>query len=140
VSNATWPGRFEVFFGSPPVILDGAHNPDGIRTLRQTLDEVYPTRPIVFLFGVLADKDHAAMARILFRSCDRVVVVRPNSQRAAAAADIAREIADGKVEAIAADSIAAGLNRARSWAGPTGIVCVAGSLYMIGEARQLLRK
>ncbi len=140
VAKATWPGRFEVFNASPLVILDGAHNPDGIRTLRQTLDDVYPTRPIVFLFGVLADKDHAAMARILFRPIDRVVVVRPNSQRAADAADIAREIAAGKVEAIAAASIAAGLSQARSWAGPTGIVCVAGSLYMIGEVRQLLLK
>ena len=140
VAKATWPGRFEVFSGSPLVILDGAHNPDGIRTLRQTLDDVYPARPIVFLFGVLADKDHAAMAKILFRACDRVVVVRPNSQRAAAPVDIANEIAAGAVEAIAVDSIAAGLAQARSWAGPTGIVCVAGSLYMIGEARQLLLK
>jgi dihydrofolate synthase/folylpolyglutamate synthase len=106
--------------------------------LRQTLDDVYPTRPIVFLFGVLADKDHAAMARILFRPIDRAVVVEPNSQRAASASDIAREIS-GYVAAVAtADSIAAGLDQARSWAGPTGIVCVAGSLYMIGEARQLL--
>ena len=140
VAKAIWPGRFEVFAESPVVILDGAHNPDGIRTLRQTLDDVYPARPIVFLVGVLADKDNAAMARILFRSCDRVVVVRPNSQRAAAAADIADEIAAGAVEAIAADSIAAGLAQARSWAGTEGIVCVAGSLYMIGEARQLLRQ
>ena len=138
VEKATWPGRFEVFPESPLVILDGAHNPDGIRTLRQTLDDVYPTRPIVFLFGVLADKDHAAMEGILFRPIDRAVVVEPNSQRAASASDIAREIS-GYVAAVAtADSIAAGLDQARSWAGPTGIVCVAGSLYMIGEARQLL--
>ena len=140
VAKATWPGRFEVFHESPLVILDGAHNPDGIRTLRQTLDDVFPARPLVFLFGVLADKNHAVMEKLLFRSCDRVVVVAPNSPRAAAAVDIANEITAGAVEAIAADSIAAGLAMARSWAGPTGIVCVAGSLYMIGEARQLLRQ
>lgn len=138
VANARWPGRFEIFPGSPLVILDGAHNPDGVRSLRQTLDDVYPARPIVFLFGVLADKEHAEMARLLFRRSDRAVVVEPNSQRAAAASDIAREISGYVAAAATADNIAAGLDQARSWAGPTGAICVAGSLYMIGEARQLL--
>ena len=91
LKRATWPGRFEIVAGEPLIILDGAHNPDGIRTLRQTLDEVYPGRSVVFLFGVLADKDHAEMIQTLFRSTDRAVVVKPNSPRAAEAEDIAAE-------------------------------------------------
>jgi dihydrofolate synthase/folylpolyglutamate synthase len=138
LAKVKWPGRFEIFPGAPVIILDGAHNPDGIRTLRQTLDEVFPGRALVFLFGVLADKNHAEMARILFRQIDRAVVVRPNSGRAAAVEDIAGEISGYVSEVETAGSIAAGLLRAKRWAGPDGIVCAAGSLYMIGEVRQLL--
>lgn len=138
LAKATWPGRFEVFSGEPVIILDGAHNPDGIRTLRQTLDEIFPGRAIVFLFGVLADKNHAEMARILFRKTDRAVVVRPNSDRAAAAEEIAREISGCVSGVESAGSIAAGLLLAKQWAGPEGCVCAAGSLYMIGEVRHLL--
>jgi len=138
LAKAKWPGRFEVFSGSPLLVLDGAHNPAGIRTLRQTLDDVFPGRAVVFLFGVLSDKDHAEMARILFRKTDRAVVVRPNSGRAAAVEDIAREISAFASEVETADSIAEGLMRAKNWAGPGEIVCAAGSLYMIGEVRQLV--
>ncbi len=138
LAKVKWPGRFEVFPGSPLLVLDGAHNPAGIRTLRQTLDEVFPGRAVVFLFGVLSDKDHAEMARILFRKTDRAVVVRPNSGRAAAVEDIAREISAFVSEVETAGSIATGLMRAKSWAGPEEIVCAAGSLYMIGEVRRLV--
>jgi len=138
LAKVTWPGRFEIFSGEPVIVLDGAHNPDGIRTLRLTLDEVFPGRAIVFLFGVLADKNHSEMARILFRDIDRAIVVRPNSGRAAAVTDIAGEILGYVSEVEPADSIAEGLLQAKQWAGPHGIVCAAGSLYMIGEVRQLI--
>ena len=138
LAKAVWPGRFEIFAGAPSLILDGAHNPDGIRTLRQTLDEVFPGRAIVFLFGVLADKNHAEMARTLFRSDDRAVVVRPNSDRAAAAEDIAREIIDAVAAVKTGGTIGEGLELAKEWAGPDGIVCAAGSLYMIGEVRRIV--
>ncbi len=138
LAKATWAGRFEVFTGAPVIILDGAHNPDGIRTLRQTLDEVFPDCAVVFLFGVLADKNHAEMARILFRGKDRAVVVRPHSDRAAAVEDIAREIAAYVAEVKTGDTISKGLELAKELAGSDGIVCAAGSLYMIGEVRQLV--
>ena len=138
LAKAVWPGRFEIFAGAPLLILDGAHNPDGIRTLRQTLDEVFPDRAIVFLFGVLADKNHAEMAQTLFRRCDRAVVVRPHSDRAAAAEDIAREIIEYVAAVKTGGTIGEGLELAKEWAGPDGIVCAAGSLYMIGEVRRII--
>ena len=138
LAKAVWPGRFEIFAGAPLLILDGAHNPDGIRTLRQTIDDVFPGRAIVFLFGVLADKNHAEMARILFRRSDRAVVVRPHSDRAAAAEDISREIIDAVAAVKTGATIGEGLELAKEWAGPGGIVCAAGSLYMIGEVRRIV--
>jgi len=74
--------------------------------------------------------------KLLFRAADRVVVVRPNSERAAETAEIAAKIRQYVAAVKVADNIVGGLQQARQWAGPAGIVCVAGSLYMIGEARQ----
>lgn len=140
IAATFWPARFEVVAAIPPVILDGAHNPAGVAVLRRTLDEVMPGRPVVFVFGVLADKDYSLMIDILFRPSDRVIVVRPESDRAAAAESIAGEM-KGKVAAVGvAGSIEEGLMRARDWAGEQGIVCAAGSLYMIGTARQVAAK
>ena len=138
IAQAIWPGRFEIFPGAPVLILDGAHNPDGIRTLRQTLDDIFFNREIVFLFGVLADKNHAEMAKILFRRHDRAVVVRPHSDRAADVAEIAGEIAGAVAAVKTADTISEGLELAKNWAGPDGLVCAAGSLYMIGEVRRIV--
>ncbi len=67
-----WPGRLEEFSGPVPVVLDGAHNPDGVRTLIEGLARVYPGRPVFLVFGVLADKDSDVMIRALFPKCAAV--------------------------------------------------------------------
>lgn len=131
-----WPGRFEMVPGSPMLVIDGAHNPDGARVLRQNLDQVFPGRDITFALGILRDKDVSGIIRGLIRTTDTVVTVQPLSYRAATPEEIAQEIEARHVEAAA--SIAAGIERAKELAGPGGIVCVAGSLYLIGEARQVI--
>ncbi|MDR3590223.1 MAG: bifunctional folylpolyglutamate synthase/dihydrofolate synthase [Negativicutes bacterium] len=138
LSTVVWPGRFEVVGNQPTVILDGAHNPDGARALRATLDEVCPGREIVFLLGVLADKDVVGITGALIRAEDAAVVVRPESERAADPAAVARLLATSRVQTVA--SIEEGYARALGLAGPDGVVCVAGSLYLIGAARAVICK
>ena len=87
-----WPGRFEVIPGKPTIIIDGAHNQDGARGLRKNLNEFYADKEIVFLLGILRDKDVTAIIKELIGSSDKVVVVAPISQRAGEPQDIAREI------------------------------------------------
>lgn len=128
-----WPGRFEVFDGRPPVIVDGAHNPDGAAVLRATLDEVFPGRDVVFVLGILADKDIAGITGALVRSGDSVVAVRPLSERAASPEAVLAGLAAWHAET--ADNVAAALARARELAGADGLVCAAGSLYLVGPAR-----
>ncbi|EAX48156.1 FolC bifunctional protein [Thermosinus carboxydivorans Nor1] len=135
LAAARWPGRFEVFPGEPVIVVDGAHNPHGARALRVALDEVFGGRPITFLLGILRDKDITGIVRALVRPQDMVVAAAPLSERAAAPGEIAREIG-GSVEE--APSIAAGLAQARRLAGADGVVCAAGSLYLIGAVRQIL--
>ncbi|TWH48178.1 folylpolyglutamate synthase/dihydrofolate synthase family protein [Sporomusa sp. KB1] len=136
LTTVRWPGRFEIVPGSPVIIIDGAHNPDGARVLRQNLDLVFPGREITFALGILRDKDVAGIIRALIRTTDTVVTVQPLSYRAATPEEIAREIEARHVEA--AGTIEAGIERAKQLAGSDGLVCVAGSLYLIGEARQII--
>ncbi|WP_425060584.1 Folylpolyglutamate synthase [Sporomusa carbonis] len=131
-----WPGRFEIVTGNPVIIIDGAHNPDGARVLRQNLDQVFPGQAITFALGILRDKDVTGIIHELIRPADSVVTVQPLSYRAATPEEIARVIQARHVEA--ASSIAGGIDRAKELAGPEGVVCVAGSLYLIGEARQII--
>jgi len=134
----SWPGRFEIIPGQPTIIIDGAHNQDGARGLRKNLDEFYASKEIVFLLGILRDKDVTAIVRELISSVDKVVVVAPISQRAGQPQDIAQEIQAAHVET--AHSIIKGLERARMLAGNHGVICIAGSLYLIGDVRRIICK
>jgi dihydrofolate synthase/folylpolyglutamate synthase len=132
-----WFGRFEVIPGDPTIIIDGAHNPDGARTLRENLDEFYGDKEIVFLLGILQDKDVKTIVRNLIHVKDKVIVVAPISDRAGDPKVIAQQIVAQYVETI--DSIAGGLERAKILAGQRNVVCVAGSLYLIGAVRKILK-
>jgi dihydrofolate synthase/folylpolyglutamate synthase len=135
LANVQWPGRFEVVHCQPITVLDGAHNPAGARVLRATLDEVFPGA-ITFLLGILADKDIAAITEALVRAVDDVVIVRPLSERAADPQVVASNLAAKRIEI--ATSISEGYAKACSLAGSAGVVCAAGSLYLIGPAREII--
>jgi dihydrofolate synthase/folylpolyglutamate synthase len=135
IARARWPGRLEEVAG---VLLDGAHNPQGAAALAEGLRALYPGRPVELVFGVLADKDHAGMLAALAPAVRRVHVLAPNSPRARPAGDVealARSL--GVVADVHLD-LGDALACARRAAVDGGIVCVAGSLYLVGEARQRL--
>jgi len=134
--EVSWPGRAELLGAEPVTIVDGAHNPAGAKALRETLNSVFPGRPITFLFGVLADKDRHGIIAELIDPADTVVVVSPLSPRAMPATELAAEISAAHIEV--AETIADGLQRARQLAGKEGILCAAGSLYLIGFVRSLI--
>ena len=77
-----WEGRLEILQRAPMLLVDGAHNPAGAATLRRALQEGFPRRRLILIFGVLGDKDYRAMARRLFPLADRVILTRPHSERA----------------------------------------------------------
>jgi len=134
-----WPGRLEVVPGRPALVLDAAHNGESARRLRVALDELFPQRPRVLLFGASADKDIAGMFASLLPGTDVLIAAQAVHARALrpdeiAAAARAQAFA-GTVEEIA-DTRAA-LARAQELAGPGGVVCVTGSLFVVGEVRTL---
>jgi dihydrofolate synthase/folylpolyglutamate synthase len=135
IAGARWPGRLEEVSG---VLLDGAHNPQGAAALARALPLLRPGAPIELVFGVLADKDHAGMLAALRPAVRRFHLLAPASPRARPAEEV-RALAvslgaQADVHATLADALAC----ARLAAGEAGTVCVAGSLYLVGEARALL--
>ncbi|HVI95873.1 MAG TPA: cyanophycin synthetase [Anaeromyxobacter sp.] len=120
------------------VLLDGAHNPQGAAALAAALQALHPGRPVELVLGVLADKDHSGMLAALVPAARRVHAVTPSSPRARPASELARAATAAGADAHAHASVAEAVACARAAARDGALVCVAGSLYLVGEARGLL--
>jgi dihydrofolate synthase / folylpolyglutamate synthase len=134
VARTRWPGRLQTLPGRPTVLLDGAHNPEGARALARHLSG---GPPFVLVFGAMADKDVAAMARRLFPLAARVVLTRVAQDRAASTRELARRAGALARGAVHAKAPAAAMARARALAGRDGRIVVAGSLFLVGDVLAL---
>lgn len=136
----TSPGRMEVVPGPPLFLLDGAHNPEGFEALGAALREEFGNESWVLVFAAMADKDVSLMLTELTGLIHEVVATAIDSQKAhdpAALAEIAGRILG--VPAVWEPSVAAAVAEAGRIAGDGGRVLVAGSLYLVGEVRSVLR-
>jgi dihydrofolate synthase/folylpolyglutamate synthase len=134
IAGARWPGRLETVGG---ILLDGAHNPDGAGALAAALGSLHPGRPVELVFGVLADKEHQGMIAALAPAVRRFHLVAPSSPRARPPAEYLDQVAAHR-PADLHGSVEEALACARRAASDGALVCVAGSLYLVGEARALL--
>ncbi|MGE3321872.1 MAG: folylpolyglutamate synthase/dihydrofolate synthase family protein [Phycisphaerales bacterium] len=135
------PGRFEEVGQSPRVVLDCAHNPESIRALMKALGAYVQFDSLVVLFGCAADKDIDSMLRALASGGDKVIFTRATGNpRSANPSDLARryaEISGGKVAQVA-QTFADGLELARRALDRGDALCITGSFYIVGEAKQIL--
>lgn len=137
------PGRLQLVAERPLVLADGAHNPDGVRMLAQSLAAVRMPRPTVGVIAIMRDKDYASMLRGLLPLLDTLVCTQASEPRSltaseltSAAFSVAGDGALGTVHTVA-DPHAA-LARARALAGEDGSVLVGGSLYLLEDLRDVL--
>lgn len=137
LSCVAWPGRLERF-GS--VILDGAHNEPGVQALCAYADAWLEKENTVLLTGMMADKDVAVMTRMLANRVRCVITTQPAVPRAMAAQELAHIFEDEGAAVYTVPHPEEALKKAREIAGEHGTVLCAGSLYLIGEIRTLLRK
>ena len=106
--------------------------------LRRSLEELYPNRKIFFLTGVLSDKDYPSMLGELLPLSKQFVTITPDSDRALSAGELAQYLRRAGAEAQPCGSVSEGIQTVLDLAQPNDVVCVCGSLYMIGEARHAL--
>lgn len=135
--EVSWPGRLEYIDDRPPLLLDGAHNRAGARILRAYLDEFWHG-PLTLIFGAMADKDVAGMASELFGAAQTIVLTRVKDSRAATNARMGKPALGASRNVIFTESVRQALSWARSVTSPGGLICVAGSLYLVGEVKRLL--
>ena len=136
MAGVYWPGRLERFGN---VLLDGAHNDPGVRALCAYCDKWLPREKTVLLTGMMRDKETERMAERLAQRVRFAVCCAPDNPRALPAKELERAFERQGIGAADADSVADALAKARHIAGEDGTVLAAGSLYMIGELRTLLR-
>ena len=140
LAAARIPGRMELFPGQPAILLDGAKSQAGAEALAGALRSVYAGRRIVLVLGILGDKDVEAIAAALSPLAAAVVVTEPPWEKRAGAAAWVAEAARAhashvELRPVVEDALA----RARVLAGPADLIVVAGSLYLVGAVRDLLR-
>lgn len=134
------PGRFEVVHREPTVVVDGAHNVDGARTVAETLAEEFTlSGTLIVVVGLLRGRDPVDVLEALGATEAGILVAcTPDSPRAIPGAEVAAAADRLGIAAEAAGSVTDAVQRALSLAGPDDLVLVAGSLYVAGPARAAL--
>lgn len=137
LESARHPGRLEY---QGQFLFDGAHNVSGARVLAEFLDE-FETRPITLVFGAMQGKDVAAMSEILFPRAEKIVITQPKNSRALDVAEILkqapRDLRRDKL-VVPEPDVRKALSTARRISGEGHLIVVTGSLYLVGEAKQIL--
>lgn len=138
LENARHPGRLELWEGQPRILFDGAHNPAAARALRDYLDE-FVKEPVTVIFGAMRDKDLKGMSAILFPAARELILTQIENPRAASLEMmklVVPETFQGRTHS--ANSVREALQIAKRVTPDDGFVCVTGSLYLVGEAQQVL--
>jgi dihydrofolate synthase/folylpolyglutamate synthase len=140
LTNNSWSGRLEVVSKNPFIILDGAHNLIAARNLSKYLSNNLSNHNITLVIGILDDKPYKAMLKSLLPICKRVIITSPKINRA-----LSPERLSAVAKSLISDitiipDVGKAVNLAIENARPDDAVCIAGSLYVVGEAKKALKK
>ncbi len=137
MAQARWPGRMEYIPGNPPLLLDGAHNPDGASALANALGDLrYQKLRIVF--GVMADKDLNEIVSPLAPLAAAWYCVSPAIERSMNSNDLAAALSGFSLEVSNCGTVSAGISSARKESASDDLILVCGSLFTVGEAKAVL--
>ena len=140
LGKVRWPGRLEYFTqDSFRYLLDGAHNPAGIQSLIQSLKEEFQYDKLICVWASMSDKDIAKTLHPIAPLCDHIIFTRPEAERSALTEDLVRILPEEyRKRAQKDDDVQSALLTAQDMATSNDLICVAGSLYLIGTARKIL--
>ncbi|HHH79864.1 MAG TPA: bifunctional folylpolyglutamate synthase/dihydrofolate synthase [Thermoplasmatales archaeon] len=134
------PGRMEVVSNNPTIVLDGAHNPAAMDALVETLLNDFEYNRLIVVLGILGDKDVESMVKTIAKHSSHIIATQPKNERACNANLIAEYIREDKagckVEVI--PNVEDAVKRVKRVAQGDDLVCITGSLYTVGEARDVL--
>ena len=133
IETATHAGRLELISNEPDILLDGAHNPAGAEALRDYLNE-FGRHPLTLVFGAMSDKKLDRIGEIIFPLADNIILTTIDNPRSASLETletIAVRFASGSVTK--STTVSGARESALRITSPQGMICVTGSLYLIGE-------
>ena len=139
IIRTCWPGRLEVLKKEPLFYRDGAHNPDGAKKLAAFLEKYFTNKKIIYIMGVLKDKEYKKMLRYLMPMAKEVYVFKPKNERGLSAqilADTIKEVAD--VSVTIESDVNAAVFRALDTAKPDDVLVACGSLSFMEEMEDIL--
>jgi dihydrofolate synthase/folylpolyglutamate synthase len=155
LASVFWPGRMEYFHADVHweglsteageermgrwFLLDGAHNPDGVKKLAESLAADFGGRRVIAVWGAMSDKDVAGALAAIVPLVDTLILTRPSSERSATPEQLMACLPPAEtVKASCVADVDSALARAYEVSGPDDLIVVAGSLYLVGAARKLL--
>jgi len=138
IEETRWEGRLEVLSRSPLVILDGAHNEEGAKALRDYIQEFVPN-PFTLVVAFMRDKKITRMATLLFPLAERIILTRFPYFRAAEPEEISAQAPQFKEKFVLEAETEKAVKAAFSEASPQGCVVIAGSLYLAGEVKKIFK-
>ncbi len=136
LAQTQWPGRMQLMATRPWLLLDGAHNPTAIKELLHNL-ALFPHQHLIVVLGVMEDKDLAGIVS-LFGQVDTLIFTRAEISRAASPQQLADTLNNPQGRAIVTENVSEALRQAKALAGKDDLICVTGSLYVVGEAQAAL--
>ena len=133
-----WKGRLEILNEKPYIVIDGAHNVDGINYLKNNIKEYFKFKNLYLILGILADKEVENMLEIIAPIANEVYTVTSTSIRAKNAEDLKNEVLKYNKNCLAFESYKDAANYAVNKAKEDDIILASGSLYMIGKMREVI--
>jgi len=132
-----WPGRFQVLGGDPRLVLDGAHNPGAAAALVRSIQALFGAEPVTFVVGISRDKDARAILAALAPAARRLILTAAPNRRAADPESL-RACVPGSVPVVLVAGTPEEALRMAAESGHTPIICVTGSLFLIGDVLRRL--
>ncbi len=138
ISKTFWAGRMEVCKKHPMVVLDGAHNVDGIRRLAESVEAYFTNKKITLVLGVLGDKEYEKMAELILPFAHQIVFTEPHSERKLDAQKLATIVSPKKLPFYIEPELENAYQQALKITDEDGVILCCGSLYMIGALRSYI--
>jgi len=140
LENTKWPGRSEILCRDPFIMCDGCHNPEGIRSLKNTIIKYFPDKKKIFVMAVMRNKEYEKMIEDIFPLADIGIAVRPDYPRALELDTLAACMAQYCGNTKTFDKIDDGMDYAISRYDSNSVIFTFGSLYYIADVKNYVRK
>jgi dihydrofolate synthase/folylpolyglutamate synthase len=133
LNKVDWPGRLEIYSKNPLVILDVAHNPDGVDNLVSALGNLLPDKKIYFIFGVMDDKNYRKMLRMMDKIAQEIILTQPAYPRSAKLDNLTEAARKAGLRYSTIPGVKEAYQEALNKMKNDDVLCVTGSHFTVGE-------